>query len=119
MIILTRLNGPRFAVNPDLLERVDTTPDTVLTLLDGTKYVVAEPMEEVIDRIRDFRASVIASARAWDGDASPADRAAERAAERAHDRAERAHDRAERAHDRDGADPGLAPAVPLRRTRRS
>lgn len=69
MIILTRLNGPRFAVNPDLLERVDTTPDTVLTLLDGTKYVVAEPVEEVIAQVRAFRASVIAAARAWDGDA--------------------------------------------------
>ena len=66
MIILTRLNGPRFAVNPDLLERVDTTPDTVLTLLDGTKYVVAEPVERVIDEVRAFRASVIAAARRWD-----------------------------------------------------
>lgn len=61
MIILTRLNGERFALNPDLLERVDSTPDTVLTLLGGTKYVVSESLEVVIDRVRLFRAGVIAA----------------------------------------------------------
>jgi len=61
MIILTRLNGERFALNPDLLERVDSTPDTVLTLLGGTKYVVSEPMELVIERVREFRAGVISA----------------------------------------------------------
>ena len=61
MIILTRLNGERFALNPDLLERVDSTPDTVLTLLGGTKYVVGESMDVVIDRVREFRAGVISA----------------------------------------------------------
>ncbi len=61
MIILTRLNGERFALNPDLLERADSTPDTVLTLLGGTKYVVSESMDQVIDRVREFRAGVISA----------------------------------------------------------
>ena len=61
--MLTRLNGEQFAINPDLLERIEATPDTVLTLLDGTKYVVLEPVACVIREIRDFRASVIAAAR--------------------------------------------------------
>ncbi|MDP9388631.1 MAG: flagellar FlbD family protein [Actinomycetota bacterium] len=60
MIILHRLNGPPFALNPDLVERADITPDTVLTLVDGTKYVVAESVDEVIDRVREFRASIVA-----------------------------------------------------------
>ncbi len=64
MILLTRLNGSPFAVNPDLLERVEPTPDTVLTLIDGTKYLVAEPVTEVIALVRDFRASVVVAARA-------------------------------------------------------
>ena len=64
MIVLTRLNGPPFAVNADLIQRAEATPDTVLTLVDGTKYVVAEPVAEVVARIRDFRASVIATAHA-------------------------------------------------------
>jgi flagellar protein FlbD len=62
MIIVTRLNGPPFALNPDLIERADATPDTVLTLVDGTKYLIAESVEEIIAAVRDFRASVIARA---------------------------------------------------------
>src|SRR3954449_2694172 len=62
MIIVTRLNGPPFALNPDLIERADATPDTVLTLVDGTKYLIAETVEEVIESVRSYRASVIALA---------------------------------------------------------
>lgn len=60
MINLTRLNGQAFVLNCDLIERVDATPDTVLTLVDGTKYVVSESMQEVVDRVRGFRSSVLA-----------------------------------------------------------
>jgi flagellar protein FlbD len=60
MIILTRLNGEQFAINCDLVERVDAHPNTVLTLVDATKYLVAESLAEVVDRVRDFRASVLA-----------------------------------------------------------
>ena len=59
MIILTRLNGEQFAINCDLVERVDAHPNTVLTLVDATKYIVAESLTEVVERVRDFRASVL------------------------------------------------------------
>lgn len=62
MIIVTRLNGSALALNPDLVQRAESTPDTVITLVDGTKYVVAESVEELVERIRDFRASVICAA---------------------------------------------------------
>ncbi len=62
MIQLTRLNNEQFALNTDLIERVDSTPDTVLTLIDGTKYIVSEPMDEVIDRIVAYRARVVSAA---------------------------------------------------------
>jgi flagellar protein FlbD len=62
VILLTRLNGPVFALNPDLIERADCTPDTVITLVDGTKYVVSEPLTELVRLIRQFRASVVAEA---------------------------------------------------------
>jgi flagellar protein FlbD len=62
MIELTRLNGHTFAINADLIERIDVTPDTVLTLVDGSKYLVAESLDDVIDRIRAFRASIVACA---------------------------------------------------------
>ena len=45
MIIVTRLNGPQVALNCDLIERAEATPDTILTLVDGTKYLVLETVE--------------------------------------------------------------------------
>ena len=62
MVTLTRLTGSVFAINSDLIERVDSTPDTVITLVDGTKYLVRESLEEVVDRVRRYRGSVIAAA---------------------------------------------------------
>ena len=56
MILVTRLNGAVFALNPDLVERADCTPDTVITLVDGTKYIVAESVPEFIDSVRHYRA---------------------------------------------------------------
>ena len=60
MITVTRLNGPQLAVNPDLIQRIESTPDTILTLIDGSKYVIAESPAEVADRIITFRAMVVA-----------------------------------------------------------
>ena len=62
MILVTRLNGAVFALNPDLVERADCTPDTVVTLVDGTKYIIAESVPEFIDSVLHYRASLIAQA---------------------------------------------------------
>jgi flagellar protein FlbD len=64
MIVLTRLNGPSFALNPDLIERVEANPDTVVVLIGGAKYPIAESVEELLERVRDYRGKVIASAHA-------------------------------------------------------
>jgi flagellar protein FlbD len=58
VIRVTRLNGEHFALNADLIERVEGHPDTVITLLEGNKYVVAETVDQVIREIRDYRASI-------------------------------------------------------------
>ncbi|SDQ19944.1 flagellar FlbD family protein [Quadrisphaera sp. DSM 44207] len=110
MIIVTRLNGPPFAVNPDLLERVESTPDTILTLIDGTKYVVTEPVEEVVRLVREFRAAVIATAHRLE--VAPSAQAAGEVADAGDaEDAGRPSPDAERPH--------LAVAVPLRASRRS
>jgi flagellar protein FlbD len=62
VILVTRLNGAVFALNPDLVERADCTPDTVITLVDGTKYVIAESVPEFIELVRGYRVSLIAQA---------------------------------------------------------
>jgi flagellar protein FlbD len=62
MIMLSRLNGLPFALNPDLIERAEATPDTVLTLCDGNKLVIGESVEEVVTRVRHYRASILSLA---------------------------------------------------------
>jgi flagellar protein FlbD len=62
MILLTRLNGSTFAVNPDLIERIQEQPDTTVVLVDGTTFIVTEAIDEVIDEIAEYRARVIALA---------------------------------------------------------
>ena len=61
MIRVTRLNGEQFALNPDLIERVEAHPDTVAFLVDGTKYVVKETVDEVLHEIREYRAGILAT----------------------------------------------------------
>ena len=59
MIMLTRLNGGQFVLNPDLIERVESTPDTVITLVDGKHYLVTEGLREVIDLVQRSRAALL------------------------------------------------------------
>jgi flagellar protein FlbD len=65
VIILTRLGGHQVAVNPDLIERAEPTPDTVITMVDGHKLVVAESVPEVVDAVRTWRASIAAEAHSF------------------------------------------------------
>src|ERR1700712_5738356 len=74
LIILSRLGGPEFALNPDLIERAEATPDTVITLVGGTRYVVRESIAELIALIRVARAEVISTAEALSAQPSPSGR---------------------------------------------
>lgn len=59
VIVLQRLGGGLFALNPDLIERVEATPDTVVTLTDDKKFLVDETLEQVLELIVDYRAYVL------------------------------------------------------------
>jgi flagellar protein FlbD len=58
MIRLTRLNRAPLVLNSDLIEHIDVTPDTVITLTTGQILRVRETAEEVIRRIVDFRRQI-------------------------------------------------------------
>lgn len=60
MIIVKRLTGQAFAINPDLIERIESTPDTIIVLLDGTRYIVAGSLEEIVEAVTAHRAAVVA-----------------------------------------------------------
>lgn len=55
MIKLTRLNGNEFVVNCDLIENVEATPDTIVSLNTNQRYVVREGVDEVIERVAEFK----------------------------------------------------------------
>lgn len=55
MILVHRLDGAPFYLNAELVETVEATPDTVIVLLNGHKYIVKERIEEVIARILAYR----------------------------------------------------------------
>jgi len=54
VIELTRFNGERFVLNADLIEMVESTPDTVIRLLNGKKLIVKETVEQVVERALEF-----------------------------------------------------------------
>lgn len=55
MVILTKLNNQQFTLNTDLIETVEQTPDTVITMTTGNKFVVQEMPEEIINKIVQFK----------------------------------------------------------------
>jgi uncharacterized protein YlzI (FlbEa/FlbD family) len=99
MIAVTCFNGEHFSVDPLSIERVETDPDVVVHLVDGTKYVVRETFDQLMLTIRDHRATVVvAQKRLAGGVAEFADHAAKVA--RASVRIER------RRYERDADHPG-------------
>ncbi|HTA71261.1 MAG TPA: flagellar FlbD family protein [Bryobacteraceae bacterium] len=59
MIQLTRLNHVPLIVNSDLIEHVEVTPDTVIALTTGQKFLVLESAEEVVERVIQFRRAIV------------------------------------------------------------
>ena len=55
MIKVTRLNGKEYYLNPHQIESIEIRPDTTLLMLSGKYVVVLEKVEEIIDRIVDYR----------------------------------------------------------------
>lgn len=65
MIQLTRLNNHPLVVNSDLIKFVEQAPDTVITLLSGEKIVVRENAQDVLERVVQFRRSVLQGMALW------------------------------------------------------
>lgn len=59
MIQLTRLNGNSLLINSDLIKLIETTPDTIISLVNGEKIVVRESGEEILELIVQFRRRIL------------------------------------------------------------
>jgi flagellar protein FlbD len=64
VIELTRLNGHLVMVNSDLIEHIEETPDTVVTLTSGNRLVVRDPMRDIQQKIIDFKRRIYGPAEA-------------------------------------------------------
>lgn len=62
MIRLTRLNGEEFIINCRHIERLESIPESNVILVSGKHYVVQEDIDEIINRVIEFNASIIAKA---------------------------------------------------------
>lgn len=58
MIEVTKINGVKVLINPDLLELVEETPDTVLTLTTGRKIIVKESRQEVKNLVKLYKKEI-------------------------------------------------------------
>ncbi len=58
MIYVTRLNGEKIAVNIDLIEIMEQTPDTIITLTTGKKFVVKEDIEKIREAVINYRKAI-------------------------------------------------------------
>jgi flagellar protein FlbD len=61
VIFVTRLNGSKIYINPELIQTVETTPDTVITLISNKKIIVKDSPREIADRFIDYRRRTLTS----------------------------------------------------------
>jgi flagellar protein FlbD len=61
MIRLTRINHVPLVLNADLIEHMETTPDTVISMTNGQKFVVLESTDDVIRKVIEFRREILRS----------------------------------------------------------
>lgn len=59
MIDVTRMNGKQFTLNSDLIETIEETPDTVLTLTTGKKIIVKESRQEIKNLVKLYRKDIL------------------------------------------------------------
>ena len=55
MIFLTRTNGAKFYLNPELIQTVESTPDTIITLVSNKKLLVKDTPQEIVERFIEYR----------------------------------------------------------------
>lgn len=60
MIFLTRINGAKFYINAELIQTVESTPDTIITLVSNRKLIVKDTPQEIAERFIEYRRKTLA-----------------------------------------------------------
>ena len=63
MISVTRFNDSTLIINADLIQTVEETPDTVITLTTGTKFIVKEKSKEIVDKVVEYKRRIFVNSR--------------------------------------------------------
>ena len=58
MITVTRLNDSQFVLNAELIKTIEKTPDTVITLINGDRVLVKEPVDEIVRKAIEYGRSI-------------------------------------------------------------
>ena len=58
MILLTKINDAQITVNSDLIQYIEETPDTIITMTNSEKVVVREGMKEIIEKVVRYRRAI-------------------------------------------------------------
>jgi flagellar protein FlbD len=58
MIEVTRLRGSKVVLNAELIETIEETPDTVITLTSGKRYIVSESSDEIIQLVIEYKKKI-------------------------------------------------------------
>jgi flagellar protein FlbD len=60
VIYVTRRNGSKYYLNPELIQTVEATPDTIITLVNNEKLIVKETPQEIAERFIEYRRRTLA-----------------------------------------------------------
>ena len=60
MIEVTKINGQKILINPDLIEVIEETPDTVISFFTGRKIIVKESRQEIKNLVKLYRKDIFA-----------------------------------------------------------
>lgn len=75
MITVTRLDGSELVVNADLIATIEKTPDSVLTLVTGARYVLRESVDDIVEKVVAYRQRVVQATDGAPGFAASQERA--------------------------------------------
>jgi len=60
MIFITQMNGSKIYINPELIQTVESTPDTVVTLVNNKKMIAKDTAQEIAERFIEYRRKTMA-----------------------------------------------------------
>ncbi|MCT4545391.1 MAG: flagellar FlbD family protein [Vallitalea sp.] len=58
MICVTKLNNEEIVINADLIETIEETPNTIITLSTGKKFIVTDSSKEIIEKVITYKRNI-------------------------------------------------------------